>query len=71
MGVVCEIVGDGAIDLFEPKQLEILADRLRRFTAAERMNDRVQRDPCTSGWIPTWSATLQQVVENGHVGLRR
>ena len=27
--LVCEVVCDGAVDLFEPKKLEILADGLR------------------------------------------
>jgi hypothetical protein len=34
----------GAVDLFESKEFEILADGLRRFAAPERMNDRIQRD---------------------------
>ena len=40
-GLVCEIVGDGAVNLFKPKQLEVLADRLRRLSAAERIDQGV------------------------------
>jgi hypothetical protein len=42
--LVCEVVCDGAVDLFEPKKLELLAERLRRFAAVEGMYDRIQRD---------------------------
>jgi hypothetical protein len=35
VSLVCEVVGDGTVDLFEPKKLEILANRLRRLAAAE------------------------------------
>ena len=44
--MVCQVVGDCAIDLFEPEKLKILADRLRRFAAAKRVDDRIQRDSC-------------------------
>src|SRR5580658_9788670 len=37
--LVRQVIRDGAIDLFEPKKLEILANRLRRLAAAECMND--------------------------------
>jgi hypothetical protein len=42
---VCEVVRNGAVDFFEPEKFEVLADRLRRFAAAECMDDGVQRDP--------------------------
>ncbi len=48
--LVCEIVCDGAIHFFEPQQLEILADRLRRFAAAE----------CMRQWTLARSACLQR-----------
>jgi hypothetical protein len=35
VSLVCEVVGDGAVDLFKPKKLEFLANRLRRLAAAE------------------------------------
>jgi hypothetical protein len=49
--LVCEVVCDGAVDLFEPKKLEILADRLGRFAAAESMDDRIKRDSCAGNVV--------------------
>src|SRR2546423_14193738 len=44
VSLVCQVVRYGPIDLLEAKKLEILADRLRRLAAQERMDDRIQRD---------------------------
>jgi hypothetical protein len=49
--LVCEVVRDGTLNLFKPKKLEVLADCLGRFAAAERMDDRIQRDTCVGNVV--------------------
>jgi hypothetical protein len=42
VSLVCQVVRYGAVYLFERKELEILANRLRIFAAPERMDDRIR-----------------------------
>src|SRR5207253_289241 len=44
-GLVCKIVGDGAVHLFQVQELEILTDCFRKLTSTKCVNDRIQRDP--------------------------
>src|SRR5690242_19426196 len=42
--LVCEIVRDSAVHLFQPEESEVVADRLGRFAAAKGVDNRVERD---------------------------
>ncbi len=44
ISLVREIVGNSAVNFFQPKDLEILADGLCRFAPAESMDDGIQRN---------------------------
>jgi len=39
VSLMCEIVGNGAVNLFQPQDLEVLTDGLCRFAPAEGIND--------------------------------
>ncbi len=51
VSLVCEVVRYGAVDFFQTKKLEVLADSLRRLAAAECMDDRIERDSCPGNII--------------------
>src|SRR5207237_5631893 len=46
VSLFCQVERYGAVYLFERKELEILANRIRRLAAPERMDDRVEGDSC-------------------------
>jgi hypothetical protein len=46
VGLISQVVRYGAIDFFEAKQVEILADGFRGFATPECMDDRIQGDAC-------------------------
>jgi hypothetical protein len=44
LSLIRQVVRNGAVNLFEAKKLEILADSLGRLASPERMDDRIQGD---------------------------
>ena len=42
--LICQVVSYRAVDFFKAKKLEILGYRLGRLAAAERMDNRIERD---------------------------
>lgn len=49
--LVCEIVRDSAVHVFQPEEFAMMADRLRRFAAAKGVDNGVERDPSTGNII--------------------
>ncbi len=58
-GLVSQVLGNGTVDFFQMKQLEVLADSFRRLATVERVDDRIQGN--TSAGNVVGSVTLLNV----------